>query len=97
MKKRRAAWILFVHLVVSSAGFGMLRVYQQGYNTMHREPVAMASISIQGERAEIQVLHSHCVFMLPSEDNPLYYAAYVLIDPCLKSWLYLLSAGEMMT
>ncbi len=88
--------MLCVHLVVSGAGLGMLRVYQQGYNTMHREPVAMASISMQGERAEIRVLHSRCVFTLPSEDSSLYYAAYVLIDPCLKSWLYLLSAGEMM-
>lgn len=90
-KLRLAAICLTLHLVVSGVIWGGLCVYQRGYNTMHREQLAVASVTVTQERAELQVLQGRCALPVQwfSEDSPLYYAAYVLAGEPLQFWLYL--------
>lgn len=89
MKKRRIIWLMCVHIVCSITVYGALRVYQQGYNTMHREPLAMASVSVQQNTAHVQVLHRIWEIPLPDEDSPTYFAAHILIRSGLQGWVYL--------
>ena len=85
---RRFGAGLAIHSILSFALLGGIRVYQQSYNTLHRDQVQMASMTIQEEQAEIRVLGRQ--YLLPmqvfSEDSLLYYAAYGLMDETLYSW-----------
>lgn len=90
-KLRIIAICLTLHIAASIVFFGGMRVYQQGYNTMHREQIAMASIRITGERAEIQLLEEAYTFpaLWLRENSPAYAAAYVLAGESLRFWVYL--------
>ncbi len=84
---------LALHLILSFVLLGAVRVYQQGYNRTHREQLQMASVTVEGSRAEIQVLkHSYAVSLhWLAEGSPLYYAAYCLTDEALHCWVFLLA------
>ncbi len=86
-KRKRSCLVLWlaVHLVVSFVLWGTLRVMQRGYNATHREPLAMASLTLRGETAVVQVLDESCEIpvTLLAEDSPLYYALYCLTDGML--------------
>lgn len=77
---------LLIHSIFSAVLFGMALVYQKSYNIMHREAVCMAGVVMQGQNAEIQILHYHLPFTLPSEQNPVWYGAYLLTDIPLHCW-----------
>ncbi len=95
MKKgvRTVCRIMALHLIVSGVALGGIRVYQQGYNTMHREQLQMASLTLHPEHAQLQFLEYHCTVPLTflQEDSMVYYAAYVLTDGFLQSWTYIAS------
>ena len=87
---------VMIHLVVSFTALAGIRVYQQSYNTTHREPIRMASLSVQPSRAELRVLGRCCTVPLDGlrEDSMLYYAAYFLTDGAVHGWV--LAAYEFM-
>lgn len=95
MKKRirTVLRVVSLHLIVSGVALGGIRVYQQGYNTMHQEQLQMASLTLQPEHAQLQFLEYSCAVPLAilQEDSLLYYAAYVMTDQFLQSWTYILS------
>ena len=88
---------MMIHLVVSFTALSGVRVYQQSYNTMHREPIRMASLSVQPSRVELRVLGRYCVVPLDGlrEDSMLYYAAYFLTDGTVHGWV--LAAHEFIS
>lgn len=88
---RLAAIALTLHLAASVVIWGGLYVCQKGYNTMHREQIAVASLTLTQEHAQLQVLQSRCELPLQwfSEESPLCAAAYLLLGEPLQFWLYL--------
>ncbi len=89
-KIRLAAIVLTLYLAVSVVLWGGLVVSQRGYNTMHRDQLAVASLTLTKEHAQLQVLQGSCKLPLAwfSEDSPLYAAAYLLLGEPLQLWLY---------
>ena len=73
-----------LHLVVSSAALGCIRVYQQGYNTTHHEQLQMASLVVGEEQTQLQILGKTCTIPMLSQDSMFYYAAYFLTDAYYK-------------
>lgn len=88
--RRKILGGLALHLVISGVALGGIRVYQQGYNTTHREQLQMASLTVQEQQAELRILDRSCQIPLQwlAEDSMLYYAAYVLTDGYLHSWVF---------
>ena len=80
---------LMMHCVLSGVLWGVVNVYQKGYNTMHQEQIQMASVTLQDGKAEIQVLHQKWPVLLPKEDYMLYYYLYLTTDTGLHYWMYL--------
>ena len=60
---------LAVHCILSFAILGAVRVYQNGYNKMHYEQLRMASVSVQEQNTQIQILHYDLNFEKISENN----------------------------
>ncbi len=92
---RRAAVILIsVHLVMSFVLWGIIRVLQQGYNSTHREPIAMACASVDDGTAIIQVLRKSCEIPVAwmEEESPLYFGLYCLTDGTFHALLYGMNA-----
>ena len=81
---------LVIHCILSFAILGAVRVYQNGYNKMHYEHLRMASVSVQEENTQIQILHYNWKFEKIYENNMIYYLAYILTDKQLHGWLYFL-------
>lgn len=81
---------VMIHLVVSGTVLAGIRVYQQSYNTIHREHIRMASLTLQSDKAEVSVLGRSCTVPLTllAEDSMLYYAAYFLTDGTVHLWVY---------
>ncbi|MBR1529323.1 MAG: hypothetical protein IJ642_08495 [Oscillospiraceae bacterium] len=71
---------LILHTLLSLVIFNLLLVYQRGYNTTHQEKIRMAGISLQEDGAEIQILHYQLPVILPAENSPFWYQAYLLTD-----------------
>lgn len=92
-KLRKFLGGLALHLVVSGVALGGIRVYQQGYNTTHREQLQMASLTVQDDTAELQFLGKRCVISTTAlaEDSMLYYAAYFLTGGELHLWMYVIA------
>ncbi len=90
-KIRLAVIALTLYLAVSVVLWGGLLVSQRCYNTMHRDQLAVASLTLTKEHAQLQVLQGRCELPLAwfSEDSPLYAAAYLLFGEPLQLWLYL--------
>ncbi len=84
---------LCLHLVVSGVMWGGLCVTQRGYNTMHREPIAIASVSVTEQNTRIQVLENSCEFptFWNDKENPLYFAVFTLSGEPMRFWMNLLS------
>lgn len=82
---------LAVHCILSFAILGAVRVYQNGYNKMHYEQLRMASVSVQEQNTQIQILHYDLNFEKISENNIIYYLAYILTDKQLHGWLFFLN------
>ncbi|MDE6004848.1 MAG: hypothetical protein K2G88_05620 [Oscillospiraceae bacterium] len=80
-----------IHCILSFAILGSMRVYQNGYNKMHYEQLRMASVSVQEENTQIQVLHQKWNLKKFSEDDVIYYLAYILTDKQLHGWLFFLN------
>ncbi|MBE6851069.1 MAG: hypothetical protein E7504_04960 [Ruminococcus sp.] len=87
---------LCIHLVASGVVWGGLCVSQRGYNTMHREQIAIASVSVTEEKAHIQLLQQNCEIpaFWNDEDDPFYYALYALSDESMHSFFNLLSLAK---
>ena len=92
-KWQRICTGLALHLIISFVLLGAVRVYQQGYNRTHREQLQLASVTVEGSHAEVQVLERSYALSLRwlAEDSPLYYAAYCLTGEALHSWVFLLT------
>ena len=86
MKYRKFFIGLTLHVLLSGILFSAAIVYQKGYNTTHRETVRMANITLQEQSADVQILHYHLPFSVPSDNSILYYAAYLLTDTPLHEW-----------
>ena len=77
-----------IHLIVSLTALGALRVYQQGYNTTHREQLRMAALTVTQEHAQLEVLGSRCTVPLGLlEEDGLWYAAYLMTGSTAHVWL----------
>lgn len=82
---------LAVHCILSFGILGAVRVYQSGYNKMHYQQLHMASVSVQDEKTEIQILHRNWSFEKISDNDAMYYLAYLLTDKQLHGWLFMLN------
>ncbi len=90
-KLRLAGLFLALHLIVSGVLWGCLLVYQRGYNTMHREGIAVASVKASAHRTRVQILEESYSFPSAwvSEESPVYFGAYVLAGEALHFWMNL--------
>lgn len=92
-KLKIAILCLSLHLSASFVIWGGLKVYQRGYNTMHREQIAVASVAVSNQQASIQILQNSC--HIPTDwlakDSPLYFAAYALTGEQLHFWISVFS------
>lgn len=91
MKWRTAVIGLCFHLVVSGVLWGGLCVYQRCYNTMHRDQIPVASVTVSDHYAEIQLLEENCTIPIDwLNENALSYASYALSAEPLRIWGVLL-------
>jgi len=90
-KLRFAGLFLVVHLLVSGVLWGSLLVYQRGYNTMHREQIAVASVITGGDATNLQVLEHSCTIPASwlAKDSALYYAAFAVCSEPVRLWMQL--------
>lgn len=90
-KLRFAILLCSLHLIASGVLWGCLLVYQRGYNTMHREEIAVASVRTSEQYTHVQILEESYSFPSAwlSEESPLYFAAYALTGEPLHFWMYL--------
>ena len=83
MKKGRiiAAGVA-IHLIVSGMLLAGARVWQQCYGRTHRDPVAMASLTLSEDSAEVQILGRRAVhpLTLTAPDSPLWLALLTVTD-----------------
>ncbi len=90
-KLRITGLFLILHMVISGVLWGCLLVYQRGYNTLHREGIAVASVRAAQDRTHVQILEGSYSF--PSawmaEESPVYFGAYLLADEALHFWMNL--------
>lgn len=93
---RRIFAILMIHLVVSFTALAAVRVYQQSYNTTHRDQIRMASLTLSPSHAELSFLGKQCTIPLEllQEDSMAYYAAYFLTGSTVHA--YVLTVSEFM-
>ncbi len=82
--------VLLIHGILSSALWGMLYVYQKGYNTLHHDPVQMASVTLHETQAEIRIFHQNWFFQIPKENRLFSESVYLLTDLPEHSWLCIL-------
>lgn len=75
-----------VHLLVSAFLLAGIRVMQSGYNRMHTEPIAAASLRVEGEHAELQVLTQTVTIPLGGLE-PLPAVCYLLADSPVQFWV----------
>lgn len=87
--------ILALHCLFSGVGWGVVQVYQKGYNTTHQQSIQMADVNIHAQNAEVQILHYHLPFPLPSENSLFYYGVYLLTDTPLHNWMAFLTFLEI--
>ncbi len=92
-KIRSLGICLCLHFVASSVVWGGLCVCQRGYNTMHREQIAIASLSVNERTAKLQLLENSCEFTIPQlhEEHPLYFALYALTSEPMHFWMHLVT------
>jgi hypothetical protein len=92
-KLRNIFLFLLLHSLVSGVIWGLLTVYQRGYNTTHREYLKMASVTVRDSLAEVQLMESEYVVSIAyfSEESMLYYGIYVLSDEYLQGCFRLIS------
>lgn len=87
---KRIILLFCFHCILSGVGFGMAKAYQATYNTMNREQLVLANVSLHSENAQIRILRQE--YQLPLEwfaqDSPLYYAAYLAANADCRVWLY---------
>ncbi|MBR3630132.1 MAG: hypothetical protein IKN55_06640 [Oscillospiraceae bacterium] len=90
---RRIFAVLMIHLVVSFTALAAIRVYQQSYNTTHREQIRMASLTFGSSQVELCVLGKRCTVPLTflREDSMAYYAAYFLTNGAVHAWIFAVS------
>ncbi len=77
---------ILLHSIISSVLCGLVLVYQRSYNTMHQNAICAASVVVQEQKAEIQILHYHLPILFPEESSLLYYAAWLMTDAPFRSW-----------
>lgn len=92
-KNRFLGICLCLHLIASGVVWGGLCVVQRGHNTMHREQIAIASLSVTEQTAKFQLLDNICELPLPelNEEHPLYFALYAVTGEPLRFWMYMIS------
>ena len=96
MKKfRKILVLLALHCLLSGVGYGAVQVYQKGYNMTHQKSVQMADVKIKDKNAEVQILHYHLPFSLPSDESLFYYSAYLLTDIPVHNWIAFLTFLEI--
>lgn len=88
-KLRKFGIYLCLHLIASGVVWGGLCVMQRGHNTLHREQIAIASLSVTEDAAKLQILDSVCEIPLPDLDaaHPLYFALYALTGEPMRFWM----------
>lgn len=81
---------MMIHLVISFTALACVRVYQQSYNTTHREPIRMASLTVRPAQAEVSLLGKHCTvpLRLLQKDSMLYYFSYFLTDGAVHGYVF---------
>ncbi len=89
-KSRRFFTFLLIHCLFSSVMFSAAYVYQKSYNHVNREQIRMASVTVQKQQAEIQILHCHLPVSVPEENNLFWYGAYLLTDSACHNWMAIL-------
>ena len=84
---------LCLHFIASSVVWGSLCVCQRGYNTMHREQIAIASLSVTEQMAKLQLLENSYDVKLPElhEEHPLYFALYAVTSEPMHFWMHVFS------
>ena len=83
MKKGRIiAACVAVHLIVSGMLLAGARVWQQCYDRTHRDPVAMASLTLSEDSAALTILGRRAVLplTLTAPESPLWLALLTVTD-----------------
>ena len=87
--RRRFFAALCIQCILSVMLLGGARVWQQGRNRTHREQVQLASLTVQADTAELEILGRSSIRMRLHSDSPLPLLAEALTDDCLQVWMWI--------
>ncbi len=92
-KKKTAVRAIFLYLLLTVGSWMFINSYANSYNRLTDEKIAPASLIVNGDTAEVEVLEYTAQFSISglSPDSRLYCAAYLLAPDELRSAAYLIS------
>lgn len=92
-KIKLSVCILFVYILLNILAYGLIKVYTTSYNTLNKDKIQMAEISVQKSLISISVTDREVTLDMEKlhRNDWLPFSAYVLASGELKSAIRLVS------